>query len=133
MYSVSQNKTTLSLGAVLLSGLVAATSAAAGETALTQNEIAAQSTIVETASSRAMPTDESVATLAHNEDAAQRAVVDASGVASGAARVAMGEALLSHNEQAAQQAIAAASVDESAKAARISATFAPRVNPAAAR
>lgn len=123
MYSMTQNKLTTTLGAVLFASFVTATSAWAGEASLAHNERAAQNAIVETAQSRPIFNDKSVATLAHNEDAAQRVFVDARVSIPAGAGVAMGEAVLSHNEIAAQRAIANASPSEKVATRRFSASF----------
>ena len=135
MYSMTQNKLTTTLGAVLFfASFVTATSAWAGDAALTHNERAAQNTIVETAQSRPIFNDDSAATLAHNEDAAQRAFVDTSTSIPARARVAMGEVALSHNEIAAQHVIADAPVSKTVAIDRISASLgAVSGSPVAAR
>jgi len=133
MYSMTQNKLTTTLGAVLFASFVTATSAWAGEASLAHNERAAQNTIVETAQSRPIFNDDSVATLAHNEDAAQRVFVDSTSIPA-RARVAMGEAALSHNEIAAQHVIADAPVSKTVASDRISASLgAVSGSPVAAR
>jgi hypothetical protein len=134
MYSMTQNKLTTTLAAVLFASFITGTSAWAGEATLAHNERAAQNTIVETAQSRPTFKDESAATLAHNEDAAKRVFVDASTSIPARAGVAMGEAALSHNEIAAQRAIADASASKKVAIGRISASLgAASGSPAAAR
>jgi hypothetical protein len=125
MYSMTQNKLTTTLGAILVASAVTATSAWAGEASLAHNERAAQNTIVETAQSRPMFSGDSVATLAHSEDGAQRVFVDTSTSRPAHARVAMGEAALSHNEIAAQHAIADAPVSKTVANDHISASLGP--------
>ena len=134
MYSMTQNKLTTTLGAILFASFVTATSAWAGDASLTHNERAAQNAIVETAQSRPIFSDDSVATLAHNEHAAQRVIVDASASTPARAGVAMGEAALSHNELAAQRAIADAPATKTVAVDRISASLdAASGSPVAAR
>ena len=123
MYSMTKNKLTTTLGAVLFASFVAATPTWAGDVSLASNERAAQNTIVETAQSRPIFNDQSAATLAHNEDAAQRVFVDARASIPAHTDVAMGDAALSHNEIAAQRAIADASPSEKVAIRRISASF----------
>jgi len=123
MNSMTKNKLTTTLGAVLFASVVTTTSAWAGEASLAHNERAAQNTIVDTSQSRPIFNDESVATLAHNEDAAQRVFVDARVSIPAGTGAAMGEAALSHNEIAAQRAIADASPSSNGTIRRISASF----------
>lgn len=134
MTSMTQNKLTTTLGAVLFASFLTATSAWAGDASLAHNERAAQNTIVDTTQSRPIFNDDSAATLAHNEDAAKRVFVDANTSNSARTRVAMGEAALSHNEIAAQRAISGASASETPAIRRISASFgAASDSPTAAR
>jgi hypothetical protein len=134
MNSMTKNKLTTTLGAVLFASFITATSAWAGEASLAQNERAAQNAIVETVQSRPNFNDNSVATLAHNEDAAQRVIVDTSASTPARAGVAMGEAALSHNEIAAQHAIADAPASKTVAIDRVSASLgATSGSPAAAR
>jgi hypothetical protein len=114
MYSMTKNKLTTTLGAALLAGFVTGTSVWAGEASLVHNERAAQNSIVDTTQSRPIFNDRSVATLAHNEDAARRAFFDANALVPTRASGATGEAKLWHNEMAARRSIAGASVSEEA-------------------
>ena len=128
MYSMTNNKLTATLGAALFA-TIACTSAWAGDATLMPNERAAQYAIVETAQSRPMFNDESAATLAHNESAAQRIFVDPTVSTPARTSIAMNEAALSHNESAAQRAIAETSVGEKATIRRISASFGAAPSP----
>lgn len=123
MYSMTKNQLTTRLGAVLFASFITGTSASAREARLALNERAAQDTIVETTPSRPTFEDAPAATLAHNEDAAQRVFVHANASIPARTRVAMDEAALWHNEIAAQRAIADASASKPLVINRISAAF----------
>ncbi len=106
MFAKTQNTVSMILGVALVAATTFAAPAFAGEASLAHNERAAQEAVLGTAANLTAPVDASSATLAHNEDLAQRAIVDAT---LPVASVATGEATLTQNEIAAQNAIAATS------------------------
>jgi len=109
MFAKTQNTVSMILGVALSAAAAFAAPVFAGEAALAHNEGAAQSAIVGTGESAPASVDTTPATLARNENLAQRVIVDESAPTSD--RVgAIGEATLTQNELAAQRAIADAAV-----------------------
>jgi hypothetical protein len=108
MFATTQKSVSMILGVALSAAATFAAPVFAGEASLAHNEIAAQNAIVGTVDSASASTDASPATLARNEALAQRVIVD---VSTPSGRVgAIGEATLTQNEIAAQRAIVDASV-----------------------
>jgi hypothetical protein len=103
MFAKTQNSASMILGVALVAATAFAEPAFAG--ALSQNESAAQNAIVGTVDHLPASVDVSPATLVHNEDLAQRVIVDVSAPFSDRVDAA-GEATLAQNEIAAQRAIA---------------------------
>jgi len=109
MFAKTQNTVSMILGVALSAAAAFAAPVFAGEAALAHNEIAAQSAIVGTGESAPASVDTTPATLARNENLAQRVIVDESAPTSDRMG-AIGEATLTQNELAAQRAIADAAV-----------------------
>ena len=109
MFAKTQNTVSMILGVALSAAATFAAPVFAGEAALAHNEGAAQSAIVGTGESAPASVDTTPATLARNENRAERVIVDESAPTSD--RVgAIGDATLTQNELAAQRAIADAAV-----------------------
>jgi len=109
MFAKTQNTVSMILGVALSAAAAFAAPVFAGEAALAHNEGAAQSAIVGTGESASASVDTTPATLARNENLAQRVIVDESAPTSDRMG-AIGEATLTQNELAAQRAIADAAV-----------------------
>jgi len=105
MFAKTQNTVSMILGVALSAAAAFAAPVFAGEAALAHNEGAAQSAIVGTGESAPASIDTTPATLARNENLAQRVIVDESAPTSDRMG-AIGEATLTQNELAAQRAIA---------------------------
>ena len=130
MFAKTQNTVSMILGVALSAAATFAAPAFAGDVSLSSNEQAAQSAIAATAESVPASVDATAATLARNENLAQRAIVDVSVAASG--RVdAIGKVTLTQNEIAAQHAIAdAAAVDSTHYATSAKTSVASMRSPA---
>lgn len=105
MFATTQKSVSMILGAALVAFAAFQAPAFAGEASLAHNERAAQSAIVSTGDSLPASVDASPVALSRNEGLAQRVIVDVSAPTSH--RVdATGDATLTQNEVAAQRAIA---------------------------
>lgn len=108
MFAMTKKSVSMILGVALSAAAMFAAPVFAGEASLAHNEIAAQSAIVGTFDNAPASSDASPATLARNETLAQRVIVD---VPAPSDRVgAIGAATLTQNEIAAQRAIVDATV-----------------------
>lgn len=105
MFATTKKSVSMILGVALVAAAAIEAPAFAGEAGLAHNEMAAQSAIVGTVDNAPASVDASPATLARNESLAQRVIVDVSAPVSNRAG-AIGEATLTQNEIAAQRAIA---------------------------
>lgn len=105
MFAKTQNTVSMILGAALVAATAFAAPAFASGASLSHNENAAQNAIVGSFDNATASVDVSPATLARNEGLAQRVIVDVSAPVSNRAGT-IGDATLTQNEVAAQRAIA---------------------------